>query len=60
MEISFIHYVICRLALGISCLKLDILLVYIFVLMYEHPVHVPGSSIFKMEKNIVAPSSWLL
>ena len=60
MEILFIHSSICRLDLGISCLKLYILVVYIFLLMYDNPVHVPGSSIFKMEKNIVAPLSWLL
>ena len=48
------------LALGISCLNLDIFMFSILDLMSENPAHMPGRTIFTMTKNISSPSFYVL
>ena len=60
MYISFIHYAIYRLDLGISRLNWYIFMFYRLYFMSEHPACVSGRTIFKITKNIIAPSSWVL
>ena len=60
MYISFIHYAIYRLDLGISRLNWYIFMFYRLYFMSEHPECVSGRTIFKITKNIISPSSWVL
>ena len=52
MEISSIHYAICRLALGILVFKRDIFMVSILDLMSENTDCVSGRTIFTMTKTL--------
>ena len=52
METSFIHSSICRLDLTTLCLKWDILMVFNFDLMYEHPACVSGRTFLQQKRML--------
>ena len=52
MEILLIHFSMCRLSLGISCLKWDIFVFSRLYLMSDNPVHVSGCTVLRWQKTL--------